>query len=115
MDHKSLKLIEQIQESTEFILGLTSDGSWSFAAADRVTQLAIERSFELIGIALARLERHPPTLISSISGYANMLAFGNHVTHGYDDDLDSRDFDDRIRMCLPILRRELAVLTTGLS
>jgi uncharacterized protein with HEPN domain len=115
MDDQSLKLIEQIQESTEFILGFTSVDGWSFAAADRMTQLAVERSFELIGVVLARLQRHSPTLISSISGYSNMLAFGNRITHGYDDDLDPDDFDERIGARLPILRRELTGLTTSFS
>lgn len=115
MQWRSRELLSDIQESCEFILGLTSDDSSSFATADRVTQLAIERCLELISIALARLERHEPTLTSAISGYSTMVAFGKRITHGYDDDLDPDDFDERIGACFPILRLELAGLMTSLS
>jgi len=106
-DFRSLKLLSDIQESIRTIESLTQADGFSFGDADRVPRLAIERSFEIIGITLTRLERHRPKIVAGIAKYPVILAFRNRIAHGYFDDLDSEIFDEVIRDHLPILHQEV--------
>ena len=63
--------------------------------ADRLLQLAVERQFEIIGEALARLERvDPDNLQIKIPEYKKIIGFRNLIAHGYDiiDDASLWDF-----------------------
>ncbi len=63
--------------------------------ADRLLQLAVERQFEIIGEALARLERvDPDGLRTKIPEYRQIIGFRNLIAHGYDviDDAALWDF-----------------------
>ena len=63
--------------------------------ADRLLQLAVERQFEIIGEALARLERvDPERLAEAIPEYRRIIGFRNLIAHGYDviDDAALWDF-----------------------
>jgi len=52
---------------------------------NRMLQLAIEREFEIIGEALARLEKiDPENLSSKILEYRKIIDFRNLIAHGYD-------------------------------
>lgn len=115
MDFRSLKLLEDIQTETALILGLAAVDDWSFATSDVVTTHAIERSFEIIAIALGRLERHRPGVIEQISDFQKIQGFRNRIAHGYDEDLKPAAFDDIIRNHLPILAREVAALRASLD
>lgn len=52
--------------------------------ADRRTQRATERSFEIIGEALARLARSFPEVAERIPEYRRVIDFRNVLAHGYD-------------------------------
>jgi len=52
--------------------------------ADRKTQLATERSFEIIGEALSRLSRDFPDVASRIPESRRVVDFRNVLAHGYD-------------------------------
>lgn len=63
--------------------------------ADRLLQLAVERQFEIIGEALARLERVDSAhLAEAIPEYRRIIGFRNLIAHGYDviDDAALWDF-----------------------
>lgn len=52
---------------------------------DRLLQLALERQFEIIGEALARLERvDAGDLARKIPEYRKIIGFRNLLAHGYD-------------------------------
>jgi uncharacterized protein with HEPN domain len=51
---------------------------------DRRTQRAIERSFEIVGEALARLARDFPEVAARIPEQRRVIDFRNVLAHGYD-------------------------------
>ncbi len=73
---------------------------------------AVEREFEIIGEALARLARLDEDLVSGISEYRRIIAFRNILIHGYAE-IDDRLVWDIVESKLPILRREVAALIEG--
>ena len=73
---------------------------------------AVEREFEIIGEALARLARLDEDLVSGISEYRRIIAFRNILIHGYAE-IDDRLVWDIVETKLPILRREVAALIEG--
>ena len=70
---------------------------------------AVERQFEIIGEALARLIRLDELLAARITEYRRIVAFRNILIHGYAD-VDDRVVWDVIETKLPVLRRELESL-----
>jgi uncharacterized protein with HEPN domain len=52
--------------------------------ADRRTQRAVERSFEIIGEALSRLARDFPAVADRIPEHRRIIDFRNVLAHGYD-------------------------------
>lgn len=76
---------------------------------DALLRSAVERQFEIIGEALARLARLDETLASRISEYRRIIAFRNILIHGYAD-VDHHIVWDIIESKLPTLRREVTTL-----
>ena len=52
--------------------------------ADRRTQRATERCFEIVGDALTRLARDFPSLADRIPEHRRVIDFRNLLAHGYD-------------------------------
>lgn len=52
--------------------------------ADRKTQRATERSFEIVGEALSRLARDFPAIADRIPEHRRVIDFRNVLAHGYD-------------------------------
>ncbi|MDI1319987.1 MAG: DUF86 domain-containing protein [bacterium] len=95
MPHSVRKLLLDLTlactETSEFCAGK----DLAAFQADRVLQLAVERQFEIIGEALARLERlDPANLAQKIPEYRQIIGFRNLIAHGYDtiDDASLWDF-----------------------
>lgn len=66
--------------------------------ADRMLQLALERQFEIIGEALARLERvDGDALARKIPEYRKIIGFRNLIAHGYDVIDDEALWDFAVR------------------
>ena len=70
---------------------------------------AVERQFEIVGEAMARLARIDETVAARISGYRRIIAFRNVLIHGYAD-MDDRLVWDVVERSLPTLVEELAAL-----
>lgn len=70
--------------------------------ADRRTQRATERLFEIIGEALARLARDFPSKAGRVPEHRRVIDFRNLLAHGYDV-VDPRLVYDLARTRLPVL------------
>ncbi|MCB1122804.1 MAG: DUF86 domain-containing protein [Verrucomicrobiae bacterium] len=95
MPHSIRKLLLDITLSCEEIVDFTREKSFEEFLADRLLQLALEREFEIIGEAIARLERLDPDRIETkIPEFRKIIGFRNIIAHGYDviDDASLWDF-----------------------
>ena len=85
MQHKVRKLLLDIQLSCKEISEFTEGLSYEDFLEDRKLQLAIERTFEILGEAPARLERiDAKELETKIPEYRQIIGFRNLLAHGYD-------------------------------
>ena len=89
----------------EFVAGTGFDDY----TGNAMLRAAVEREFEIIGEALARLARLDENLVSGISAYRRIIAFRNILIHGYAE-IDDRLVWDIVESKLTKLRREVAVL-----
>ena len=64
--------------------GSSPDGRRLEYLADDLLHSAVERQFEIIGEALARLRRLDPPLAERIPAASAAIAMRNHLIHGYD-------------------------------
>lgn len=109
MRHRSAKLLEDIRDAAEFVLGLTRDKTLETYRADRVTRQTAERNFEIIGEALVRLARDDKATAARIGDYPRVIGFRNVLIHGYDL-IDHAEVWRVIRENLPILTQEVSEL-----
>ena len=70
----------------EFISGKT----FAEYASNELLRSAVERKFEVMGEAIARIKRDGPELLSQIRNHRDIVSFRNILVHGYDA------IDDRI-------------------
>jgi len=70
--------------AAEDIVEMLGDMTEEQFVEDRRTQRAIERSFEIVGEALARLARDFPTVAAGIPEHRRVIDFRNVLAHGYD-------------------------------
>jgi len=95
MPHSIRKLILDITLSCEEISSFIQGKDFENFKSNRLLQLALEREFEIIGEALARLERiDPENLTNKIPESRRIIGFRNIIAHGYDviDDAALWDF-----------------------
>lgn len=76
---------------------------------DSKIKSAVERQFEIIGEALARLERSFPEEINKITNYRYIIDFRNILAHGYDV-IDDGIVWNIIQDHLPVLKEEIVRL-----
>jgi len=82
--------------------------------ADRRTQAAVEREFEIIGEALTRLRREFPNVASCVTELREVVDFRNLLSHGYES-VDQRVVWSLAQHELPALVLELKRLAAELS
>ena len=95
MPHSTRKLLLDISLSCEEISEFIEGKDFDSFTSNRLLQLALEREFEIIGEALARLERiDSKNLMKKIPEYRRIIGFRNIIAHGYDviDDAALWDF-----------------------
>jgi len=114
MKRRSVELLKDIQSSCDLVDELVDSGNIQMAHLDKTPRLAIERSFEIVGEALSRLERHDLDVSERITAKRKIIGFRNQITHGYDT-IDLSAVDDIIRDFLPTLRFEVAALLAEAS
>lgn len=95
MPHSVRKLLFDLTLACEETMRFCAGKNLVVFQGDRMLQLAVERQFEIIGEALARLERADAgSLSAKIPEYRQIIGFRNLIAHGYDiiDDAALWDF-----------------------
>jgi uncharacterized protein with HEPN domain len=106
---ESKKYLFDIQRAAALLTDFTQGKELADYSHDSMLRAAVEREFEIIGEALARLARLDETLAARISEHNRIIAFRNILIHGYAD-VDDRLVWDVVTTKLPILRSQVAAL-----
>jgi uncharacterized protein with HEPN domain len=105
------KYLYDTQRAAALLADSTSGKSFDDYANDPMLRAAVERQFEIIGEALARLAKLDEAVASRLSEYRRIIAFRNVLIHGYAD-VDDRLVWDVVESKLPVLMSELDGLLT---
>ena len=84
MRHNPQKLYEDMQRAIAEIESFCGGKSFADFQNDRRLQLVVEREFEIVGEALARLRRDHPALAARIADTDKIIGLRNVLAHGYD-------------------------------
>jgi uncharacterized protein with HEPN domain len=78
------KLYFDVQSAGDRILRFTAGRAYEDYLNDELLRSAVERQFEIIGEALARLAKLDHAEASSVPEVRQIIAFRNQIIHGYD-------------------------------
>jgi uncharacterized protein with HEPN domain len=109
MRPETLKLLEDVRAAAVCILGHTRDKTLDSYRTDDLLRPAVERYFEIIGEALARMRKTNPQALSEVPDHAQIIAFRNVLIHGYDA-IDHTRVWDAIQNSLPRLLARVETL-----
>jgi uncharacterized protein with HEPN domain len=71
------------RDAGDAIVQFTRGKTFADFAGDRLLRSAVERQFEIVGEALARLAKIDPALARRIPDLSRIVAFRNILVHGY--------------------------------
>jgi uncharacterized protein with HEPN domain len=112
MRPRTAVLLEDIRDAAQFILDETNDVTLEDYEADRRLRRAVERSFEIMGEAMRRLQQADPPTAKQFPTARIVVDFRNVLIHGYDI-VENEIVWRTIQDSLPDLVRELErVLST---
>lgn len=107
------KYLHDISHAADSIARFVTARSLADFENDAMLRSAVERQFEIIGEALARLARLDPGLAEQITECRRIIGFRNILIHGYAE-VDPRMVWDIIETKLPRLRHEVGeILARG--
>jgi uncharacterized protein with HEPN domain len=84
MQPEAAKWLEDMRQACEHIAAFTAGKTLSDYDGDLLLRSAVERQFEIIGVAMNRLLRIAPDLADRIAQCRRIIAFRNILAHGYD-------------------------------
>jgi uncharacterized protein with HEPN domain len=84
MNNAAKKLLFDILDSARSIRRWCGDRTFADYESDRQFRRAVEREFEIIGEALARLSIADGALAGRIDELPRIVSFRNRIIHGYD-------------------------------
>jgi uncharacterized protein with HEPN domain len=84
MRHDPQKLYEDIRQAIDEIEVFCHQKTIEDFRADRALQLVVERELEIIGEAMARLQREHADLADQITDANKIVGLRNVLAHGYD-------------------------------
>ena len=108
---ESRKYLDDMQRAANVLREFTAGRSFDQYRKDAMLRAAVERQFEIIGEAMARLARVDEAVAARISGYRRIIAFRNVLIHGYAD-VDDRLVWDVVETSLPTLVEEINTLAS---
>ncbi|MEH6355855.1 MAG: HepT-like ribonuclease domain-containing protein [Marinobacter sp.] len=83
MQRNALKYVFDIKSAAEKIQRFVVDKTENDYLGSELLQSAVERQFEVIGEAMAKLHKVDPSITEHIADYKKMIAFRNVLIHGY--------------------------------
>ncbi len=89
MDETSLKHYYDAREAARAITRFAAGRSYEDYCRDEMLSSAIERKFEIIGEALARIRRKRPEDLRVIGDWPAIIGFRNILVHAYEHIEDS--------------------------
>lgn len=107
-------LLWDAKQSAEAIARFLADKSIDDYRADEILRSAVERQFEILGEALARLSNVSADLAARITDLRRAIAFRNLLIHGYDV-VDDLTVWRTARDDLPLLRDTVSMLLAELD
>lgn len=84
MDETSLKHYYDAREAARAIRDFTTGRTFEDYCANEMLASAVERKFEIIGEALARIRRSKPDDLHVIGEWPAIIGFRNVLSHAYD-------------------------------
>jgi len=84
MRHNPQKLFEDILQAIDEVETFCRQKTIEDFRADRALQLVVERELEIIGEAMARLQREHADLADRITDADKIIGLRNVLAHGYD-------------------------------
>jgi len=106
MKVEAAKLILDIRVAIGDIRKFTAEMTFEGYLADDKTRAAVERKFEIVGEACARLRDRSPDVFERIPSAAQIIGFRNRLIHGYDH-VDDAIVWDVVSRKIPELLRSL--------
>ena len=103
------KLLADMQRAGFLVQQYTKGKTIEDYRRESLLRAGVERQFEIIGEALARLVKLDASTAQRISEYRRIISFRNVLIHGYDAITDSVVWDI-METKLPALLAELTVL-----
>ena len=100
------KHLEDVRQGLDLIGQFTQGHGFDDYANDALLRSAVERQFEIIGEALARLRKDAPETAAKIPNHRRIIDFRNILIHGYDK-VDHDVVWDIVETDLPDLLREV--------
>ena len=106
MQREARKYLSDIQQAVMLLAEFTAEKQFSDYEVDAMLRAAVEREFEIIGVALSELANLDKTLVARISEYPRIIAFRNIIAHGYAY-VDSKTVWDIVHTKIPYLHVRL--------
>jgi len=78
-----LKYLYEMQQACLLLASFLEGKSFEDYESDAMLRSATERQLIILGEALSRLGKVEPSILSSITGFRQIIAFRNILVHGY--------------------------------
>ena len=101
--------LTDIQAAVRKLQEYTAGKGFPDYEAEEMLRDAVERKFEIVGVALSELAELDESLAGRISDYRTIIAFRNVIAHGYAHIDDTLVWDVVVNK-LPLLAREVDAL-----
>jgi uncharacterized protein with HEPN domain len=98
-----------IEQAARDIITFTQHTSLNEYVANKMMRMAVEREFSIIGEAIVRARVHFPEAMEGIGSARAIVAFRNHLVHGYETIRDETVWE-AIQKSLPALLDDVARL-----
>ena len=109
LELRTKKLLYDMTKAAGNIVQFTEGKTFDDYEQDLILRSAAERSFEIVGEAMARLVRHDSATARRISDYRDIINFRNIIAHDYDE-LQNQKVWAAIELHLATLLREAEAL-----